>query len=133
MTSQSNSVLYVGVSNDLERRVTEHKLHKIDGFTKKYNCDKLVYFEQYNDINQAITREKQLKNWTREWKNTLVNKENSNWNDLSSKWDFFKYKSDCGQANNEVTCHSCDLKSRRKSRNRLKKNIIQSDCGSSPQ
>jgi len=98
MVSQSNSVLYVGVSNDLERRVIEHKLHKIDGFTKKYNCDKLVYFEQYSNINQAILREKQLKNWKREWKNTLVSKENPDWNDLSAEWDFFKYKSDCGSS-----------------------------------
>ena len=83
MTNQHNTVLYIGVTKDLTQRVAEHKAkinHK--GFTYKYNCEKLVYFET-STIEQAIRREKQLKNWKREWKNSLVNKVNAEWNDLS--------------------------------------------------
>ena len=86
MTNTYNNVLYVGVTNDLCRRVTEHKSNEISGFTKKYNCGKLVYYEEYNSIEDAIAREKQLKNWKREWKNVLIEKMNPNWEDLSIKW-----------------------------------------------
>jgi putative endonuclease len=88
MTNTYNKVLYTGVTNDLYRRVTEHKSEEIQGFTKKYNCDKLVYYEEYNNIEEAIAREKQLKNWKREWKNILIEKMNPTWEDLSIKLEF---------------------------------------------
>ena len=82
MSSINNTALYVGVTNDLERRVLEHKSGLIPGFTKKYNCKKLVYFEKYSDINQAIEREKQIKGWKRIRKEELINKENKERRDL---------------------------------------------------
>ena len=81
--NKSNRVLYIGVTSDLTKRVNQHKNHEYKGFSDKYNCTKLVYFEECNDINAAIKREKQLKNWHREWKNDLVNKSNPEWKDLS--------------------------------------------------
>ncbi|MDR0541253.1 MAG: GIY-YIG nuclease family protein, partial [Dysgonamonadaceae bacterium] len=83
MTNTYHNVLYVGVTNDIVRRVAEHKAKINKGFTYKYNADKLVYFEQFNLMIDAIAREKQLKNWKREWKNALVNEDNPAWNDLS--------------------------------------------------
>jgi putative endonuclease len=73
----------VGVTNNLVRRVVEHKAKINKGFTYKYNCDKLVYYESFSLIIEAIAREKQLKNWKREWKNKLVNDCNPEWEDLS--------------------------------------------------
>ena len=67
MTNNSNKVLYIGVTSDLTKRVMQHKNHVYEGFTEKYNCTKLVYFEECNDINSAIRREKQLKNWHRQY------------------------------------------------------------------
>ena len=83
MCNTYNNVLYVGVTNDLTSRVAEHKVKINKGFTYKYNCDKLVYFEKYDLAVDAIAQEKQIKNWKREWKNELVNKVNPEWNDLS--------------------------------------------------
>ena len=83
MTNKSNSVLYIGVTSDLRKRVLQHKNHEYEGFTDKYNCEKLVYYEECNDITAAINREKQLKNWRRDWKNKLVDDFNKDWNDLS--------------------------------------------------
>ena len=83
LTNKNNNVLYIGVTNNLYRRLSEHKQKLIDGFTKQYNCYKLVYWEEYRDIKDAIKREKQLKNWHREWKNNLVKENNSEWRDLS--------------------------------------------------
>ena len=84
MANASHSVLYVGVTNDLKRRVWEHKNGiNTDSFTDKYNCHKLVYYEHTNSIQAAIKREKQLKNWKREWKNELIEKQNPDWIDLS--------------------------------------------------
>jgi putative endonuclease len=80
-----NSVFYVGVTNDLTRRVLEHKIHKNDGFTSKYNITKLVYFEIFSNIFDAIKREKQLKHYKRLWKANLITKDNPDWNDLSSQ------------------------------------------------
>ena len=78
---------YVGGTNNLERRVWEHKNHvKPDGFTEKYKCHKSVYFEHANGIKTAIEREKQLRNWQREWKNELIEKQNLEWMDLSIEW-----------------------------------------------
>ena len=78
-----NTVLYIGVTNDLERRVQEHKSGLIPGFTKQYNCGKLVYYEVFSDINQAIDREKQLKKWSRAKKDWLIDMVNKDRLDLS--------------------------------------------------
>ena len=83
MTNHYNNVLYVGVTNDIVRRVAEHKAKINKGFTFKYNCDKLVYYEIFNLMTDAIAREKQLKNWKREWKNELITGFNPDWKDLS--------------------------------------------------
>ena len=83
MSNAYNNVLYIGVTNNLTRRVAEHKAKINKGFTYKYNCDKLVYYEVIDSIVDAIAREKQLKNWKREWKNELVVKQNVGWEDLS--------------------------------------------------
>ena len=79
--SKRNGTLYIGVTSNLKKRIYEHKESLVDGFTKKYNVDKLVYFEMTNDINSAIQREKQLKKWKREWKIKLIEK-NPYWIDL---------------------------------------------------
>ncbi|MBQ8849464.1 MAG: GIY-YIG nuclease family protein [Clostridia bacterium] len=86
MSSFTNSVLYIGVTNDIERRVYEHKNKTFEGFTKKYNVNKLVYYETYSDINEAIYREKQLKGKNRNYKINLIEKENPQWSDLSSNF-----------------------------------------------
>lgn len=78
-------MIYVGVTNDLARRMYEHKNKLVDGFTKKYNINKLVYFEESQDINAAIAREKEIKKWRREKKNILVNLVNPKWRDLSEE------------------------------------------------
>ena len=72
LTNKYNSVFYVGVTNDLARRILEHKNNLIEGFTKKYNVKKLVYYEECSRVEEAIMREKQLKNWHREWKMNLI-------------------------------------------------------------
>ena len=87
MTNTHNNVLYIGVTSDLEKRVWGHKTGvKKDCFTHKYNCHKLVHYETFGEIKLAIAREKQLKNWQRNWKNELVDKENPRWLDLSADW-----------------------------------------------
>ena len=78
--------MYIGVTNDLQRRLYEHKNHLVDGFTAKYNIHKLVYFEQTTDVRAAIEREKQLKGWIRKRKNNLVETMNPEWKDLSQDW-----------------------------------------------
>lgn len=82
MTNKSSSVLYAGVTNDLVRRVYEHKNKLVEGFTKKYNVDKLVFYEVYEDINSAIAREKQIKSGSRARKIKLIEDMNTGWNDL---------------------------------------------------
>ena len=82
LTNKSNKVLYVGVTNNLKRRIFEHKNKLVEGFSKKYNLNKLVYYEVTNDVKSAIKREKQLKNWHREWKINLINQYNPSWEDL---------------------------------------------------
>ena len=82
MTNQNNTVLYTGVTNDLQRRIYEHKSKLIEGFTKKYNITKLVYYEIYEDAYTAISREKQIKGGSRQKKIDLVNSLNSGWKDL---------------------------------------------------
>lgn len=81
-TNHTNSVLYIGVTNDISRRMFEHKSKANEGFTDKYNVYKLVYVESTGYINDAIAREKQLKHWSRAKKNALINSINPNWNDL---------------------------------------------------
>lgn len=80
--SKCNGILYVGVTNDLIRRVYEHKNKLIEGFSKKYHIDKLGYYEIHGSIEEAIRREKQIKEWHRGWKIELIEKENPNWCDL---------------------------------------------------
>ncbi len=84
MVNKSRTTLYIGVTNDLVRRVYEHKNNLADGFTKKYNVDQLVYYESTTDIESAIQREKQLKKWTRKKKEVLVDSFNREWGDLYS-------------------------------------------------
>ncbi|MCK4944791.1 MAG: GIY-YIG nuclease family protein [Alphaproteobacteria bacterium] len=83
LTNWTSSVMYIGVTNNLERRLFEHKNKLVAGFTSKYNVDKLVYFEGTIDIQAAIAREKELKSWRREKKNALVESLNPEWKDLS--------------------------------------------------
>ena len=83
LTNYTNSVMYIGMTNDLTRRISEHKSGLIEGFTKKYHVHKLVYFESTEDVNNAIKREKQLKGWTRAKKNALAETVNPEWKDLS--------------------------------------------------
>ena len=82
MASRKNGTLYVGVTNNLVRRVFEHKTDSIDGFTKRYAVHALVWFEATDSIEAAIVREKQLKNWKRDWKVDLIETSNPDWNDL---------------------------------------------------
>jgi len=82
LSNFNNRVLYIGVTNDLLRRVYEHKHHLVSGFTAKYNVTRLIYFEQTNDAQSAIRREKQLKGWRREKKENLINQFNPEWKDL---------------------------------------------------
>ena len=86
LASKRNGTLYIGLTNNLETRIKQHKSKLIDGFTKKYNVTNLVYFEIFKDINEAIKREKQLKKWKREWKIKLIEEKNINWSDLSKDW-----------------------------------------------
>jgi len=86
LTNVTHKVLYVGVTNNLQTRIWEHKQKLFAGFTAKYNCDKLVYFEEYNWVQDAIDREKQLKAGSRQKKIDLINAENPDWNNLSANW-----------------------------------------------
>jgi putative endonuclease len=82
LASKIGGTLYIGVTNDLVRRVYEHKMKLVRGFTNRYEIGRLVYFEQYNDIEAAIAREKRLKKWQRAWKIRLIEELNPNWDDL---------------------------------------------------
>jgi putative endonuclease len=86
LTNKKQGVLYTGVTNDLERRMCEHKNKLIPGFTSKYNLKRLVYFEETVDVNAAIAREKQIKGWLRKKKVALIESQNPAWNDLSEEW-----------------------------------------------
>jgi putative endonuclease len=88
LSNKNNTVIYIGVTSDLMQRVHQHKTKKYKGFSSKYNCNKLVYFEEFNSIVEAISREKQLKSGNRKRKEELIIKENSDWNDLSDGWIF---------------------------------------------
>jgi len=86
LTNWNNTVMYVGVTNNLRRRIYEHKNKLTKGFTEKYNVNKLVYFEETQDVIAAIAREKEIKKWRREKKNQLVNRINPTWKELSLEW-----------------------------------------------
>jgi putative endonuclease len=88
MTNKNNSVIYIGVTSDLGSRLNQHKKKFFKGFTSKYNCDKLIYFEQFSSMTKAILREKQLKSGNRMRKEQLVNSTNPKWEDLSEGWLF---------------------------------------------
>lgn len=83
--ASDSGTLYIGVTNNLERRVWEHKQGLVEGFTKKYGCKRLIYYECYGDVNQAIAREKQLKKWNRAKKEWLIKTINPHWKDLSKE------------------------------------------------
>ena len=83
LATRKDGPLYIGIANDLERRVAEHKSHAINGHAAKYNIDRLVYVEAFDDPNQAIEREKVLKKWRRAWKIAHIEKENPAWSDLA--------------------------------------------------
>ena len=86
LANWNNKVLYIGVTSNLERRLYEHKMKLVDGFTQKYNVDKLVYYEVTSDVKTALEREKQLKGWVRAKKDMLIEHQNPAWEDLSDKW-----------------------------------------------
>ena len=82
LASSKNGTLYIGVTSNLPQRIFEHKQHLVPGFTCRYNVDKLVYFERFDDVAQAIKHEKRLKEWKRNWKKDLIEKYNPEWRDL---------------------------------------------------
>lgn len=82
LTNKRNGTLYTGVTSNIIQRIWQHKNHTLEGFTKKYDITKLVYFENHEDIQEAILREKQIKAWKRHWKLELIENENPKWNDL---------------------------------------------------
>jgi putative endonuclease len=88
LASKRNGTLYVGVTNDLVRRMTEHKAKLVPGFTRQYGVDKLVYFEEYGSILEARARERSLKRWLRAWKLELIEKMNPEWRDLTDELAF---------------------------------------------
>lgn len=87
LTNKNNTTFYIGVTNNIVKRLFEHRTGLVEGFTKKYKLKKLVYLEEYTDVREAIAREKQLKNWHREWKLNLIRKVNPEFNDLAA-FDF---------------------------------------------
>jgi len=82
LASKRNGTLYIGITNNVLKRVYEHKNNLIEGFTQKYGVNNLVYYECYNDIYDAIAREKRIKKWKRQWKIELIEKDNPKWKDL---------------------------------------------------
>ena len=82
LSSKKNGTLYIGVTNNLARRVYEHKEKLLAGFSKRYNVNMLVYAEEFNNINEALHREKSIKKWNRKWKLRLIEEQNPDWNDL---------------------------------------------------
>ena len=86
LANKPNGVLYVGMTNELERRIAEHKGKQIRGFTHKYNIDKLVYFEEFETSDEAFQRERQMKKWKRDWKIEIIENKNPEWKDLANNW-----------------------------------------------
>jgi putative endonuclease len=91
LTNFNNKVCYTGITSDLIKRVYQHKHKLVEGFTFKYNVNKLVYYEEFDDPNVAIAREKQIKGWNRNKKNKLVETKNPYWKDLSEELNFFGF------------------------------------------
>lgn len=87
LTNKKNGTLYIGVTNNLERRIFEHKNKLIEGFSKRYNLTELVYFETHQYVSDAIKREKNMKKWKRQWKINLIEEENPMWTDLAKDWN----------------------------------------------
>ena len=87
MTNYSQTSLYIGVTGNLQKRVWEHKNKFVEGFTKRYNIDRLVYYELTDSVETALNREKQLKRWHRDWKINLIKEMNPEFNDLSMDWE----------------------------------------------
>ena len=81
-----SGTLYIGITNDVDVRVRQHKAGEIEGFSKKYRCTRLVYFESFENVLKAISREKQLKGWRRSKKIALIEKMNPRWEDLAAEW-----------------------------------------------
>ena len=86
LTNYNQTTFYIGVTGNLQKRIWEHKNKVVGGFTKKYNVDKLVYYELTENVEAALNREKQLKNWHREWKRNLIREINPEFKDLSESW-----------------------------------------------
>ena len=86
LTNKKHGTLYIGITGNLERRIYEHKMKFIDGFSKKYNLTKLVHYEETDEITIAIEREKRMKKWYRKWKIELIEKDNPQWIDLAEDW-----------------------------------------------
>ncbi|PLX12714.1 MAG: GIY-YIG nuclease [Marinilabiliales bacterium] len=86
LASKKNGTLYIGFTDDLERRMKEHKLKAVEGFTKRYNVSLLVYYEVYKTSGEAFIRERRLKKWKRDWKIQLIESKNPEWIDLSMEW-----------------------------------------------
>ncbi|MGG8497718.1 GIY-YIG nuclease family protein [Tenacibaculum sp. TC6] len=88
LTNKNNTVIYIGVTSNLKKRIYQHKIKFYKGFTSKYNCDKLIYFEEFDTIKEAVLREKQLKKGNRKRKENLIIEKNPLWEDLSEDWLF---------------------------------------------
>jgi len=86
LTNYNETTFYIGVTGDLQKRILEHKNKVVEGFTKKYNVDRLVYYEVTEDVESALNREKQLKRWHRQWKINLIKEMNPEFKDLSEQW-----------------------------------------------
>ena len=96
-----SGTLYIGMTNSIYRRALQHKRGEIEGFSSKYHCDRLVYYESFDDVHKAIGREKQLKGWRREKKIALIEARNPHWQDLAEKWE----RRCCLQASQLISCH----------------------------
>ncbi len=105
ISNQRNTVLYIGVTNNLKRRIGEHKNKVNKSFSSRYNINKLVYFEHFKSITAAIIREKRLKKWKREWKNELINNQNPYWLELYEVIDKIPASAGMTEAINEISNH----------------------------
>jgi len=87
LASKKNGTLYIGLTNELDKRIHQHKQKQADSFTSKYSVDKLVYFEEFTDHHEAFIRERRMKKWNRAWKIRLIEENNPNWDDLAIDWE----------------------------------------------